>query len=186
MVLSIRPEATQLLLVGPWSHTGEVLFGPDVHLLWIRFRLGVYMPHLLTRQLVNQETILPQANDNHVWLKSEAWQIPVYNNADTFIDRLARKDILTMDPLVSAFIDEQPLLSHLVPFATVFTDNCLSHNHIFQVRRAHQAAEQLRQGLSILDVVEAGGYYDQPHLTHMLKRFIGYTPAQILHIDSDQ
>ncbi len=34
--------------------------------------------------------------------------------------------------------------------------------------------------MSILDTVERAGYFDQPHLTRSLKRFIGQTPAQII------
>jgi methylphosphotriester-DNA--protein-cysteine methyltransferase len=36
----------------------------------------------------------------------------------------------------------------------------------------------LQQGASILDTVYSLGYFDQPHLTHALKRFMGQTPAQ--------
>jgi AraC-like DNA-binding protein len=38
----------------------------------------------------------------------------------------------------------------------------------------------LQQGAAILDAVELAGYYDQPHLTKALKRWIGLTPAQLL------
>jgi len=37
------------------------------------------------------------------------------------------------------------------------------------------------QGVSLLDTIEQAGYYDQPHLTRSLGRFIGQTPAQLLH-----
>jgi methylphosphotriester-DNA--protein-cysteine methyltransferase len=56
----------------------------------------------------------------------------------------------------------------------------LTQNHIRQFRRAQQAAALLEQGVSILDVVDTLGYFDQPHLTKALKRFTGKTPAQQL------
>jgi methylphosphotriester-DNA--protein-cysteine methyltransferase len=37
----------------------------------------------------------------------------------------------------------------------------------------------LQQGASIPDTIIQAGYFDQPHLTHALKRFIGQTPVQI-------
>jgi methylphosphotriester-DNA--protein-cysteine methyltransferase len=55
----------------------------------------------------------------------------------------------------------------------------LTHSALQQIERARQAAALLEQGLSILDVVCEAGYFDQPHLTRSLKRFIGQTPAQI-------
>jgi AraC-like DNA-binding protein len=36
--------------------------------------------------------------------------------------------------------------------------------------------------VSIGDVVYQAGYADQPHLTRSLKRFIGYTPAQLAQL----
>ena len=46
------------------------------------------------------------------------------------------------------------------------------------MRRARVLA-LLRQGCSILDTVEDAGYFDQPHLTRALKRWVGHTPAQV-------
>jgi methylphosphotriester-DNA--protein-cysteine methyltransferase len=55
----------------------------------------------------------------------------------------------------------------------------LTHGTIHQIERARQATILLRDGMPILDVVEQAGYYDQPHLTRSLQRFIGLTPARI-------
>jgi AraC-like DNA-binding protein len=44
----------------------------------------------------------------------------------------------------------------------------------------------LEQGVSILDTVEQAGYFDQPHLTRSLKRYVGYTPAQILRLEHQE
>jgi AraC-like DNA-binding protein len=38
----------------------------------------------------------------------------------------------------------------------------------------------LERGVPILDTVDQAGYADQPHLTRAMRRFWGYTPAQIL------
>lgn len=48
-----------------------------------------------------------------------------------------------------------------------------------QIERARYATTLLQQGLSIPDVVYDAGYFDQPHLTRSLKRYIGQTPAQL-------
>ena len=56
----------------------------------------------------------------------------------------------------------------------------LTQKHIQQYKRAQRAVMLLRQGMSIIDTVFEAGFYDQPHLTRALKRFVGYTPAQII------
>ena len=50
-----------------------------------------------------------------------------------------------------------------------------------QIECARSATLLLQQGVSILDTIQQAGYYDQPHLTRSLGRFIGQTPAQLLH-----
>jgi AraC-like DNA-binding protein len=58
----------------------------------------------------------------------------------------------------------------------------LSRSHIRQIERAQQAAALLRQGVSIPDTVFKLGYFDQPHLTRSLKRWVGHTPAQLMRV----
>lgn len=181
MVLSKRPDAMELLLVGPWSSAGTVSFGPDGELLWIRFRMGVYMPHLLTRKLLNAETPLPQASGKKFWLKSTAWQFPDFENADVLVNRMIREELLVLDPVVDATLKgKHPDVSSRTLRHRLLQTTGFSHTHIHQVQRAWQAEALLRQGLPILDVVERAGYYDQSHLTRSLKQLIGHTPAQIL------
>jgi methylphosphotriester-DNA--protein-cysteine methyltransferase len=55
----------------------------------------------------------------------------------------------------------------------------LTQSRVRQAERARRAIELLEQGVSILDAVFEAGYYDQPHLTRSLQRFVGYTPGQI-------
>ena len=52
-----------------------------------------------------------------------------------------------------------------------------SQKHIQQFERAQCAAELLHQGMPLVDVAQATGYFDQPHMTRALKRFIGHTPG---------
>lgn len=171
------------LLVGPWTASGSVAYGAGAEILWIKFRAGVFMPHWPTRRLLNTETALPEAAGQSFWLNSATWQLPDYENADTFISRLIRDDVLAYDPVVSAALHDEPqdisarTVRHRFLQATGVTQT-----HIRQVERAQRAAAMLRGGMSILDVVYEAGYYDQPHLTRAMKQYIGYTPAQIAGI----
>ena len=53
----------------------------------------------------------------------------------------------------------------------------LTHSAIRQIERARYATLLLRQGVSILEVVNAAGYFDQRHLTRALRYYIGNTCA---------
>jgi len=167
-------------VVGPLSASGVVNFTEGAEILWVRFKLGSFMPHLPTKDFLDSETVLPGgAAGNSFWLHSSAWQFPDFENVETFIDRLVRDELLVRDPVVEAALKDQPqdvpprTLRHRFLRATG-----LSHNHIRQFERARRAAALLGQGVSILDTVHEAGYFDQPHLTRELKRFIGKTPAQ--------
>lgn len=180
MVLRNLQGNVQLILVGPWTESGIVSYTDGAELLWIKFKLGICMPHLPVREFVNTETTLPSATRSSFWLKRTAWQYPDYNNVETFVDHLARADVIARDPVVQAAVhDQRPELSPRTLRYRFLQATGLSQSHIQQVQRAQQAAMLLKQGLPIPDVMFELGYYDQPHLTRSLKHFIGHTPAQL-------
>jgi methylphosphotriester-DNA--protein-cysteine methyltransferase len=102
---------------------------------------------------------------------------------DTFINRLAREEVLVCDPIVNAALQNQlepdAVASRTIRHRFLRTTG-LSQVHIRQAQRAHRAVALLEQGVSILDTAYEAGYFDQAHLTRALKQFIGYTPAQII------
>lgn len=172
----------KLLVVGPWTTSGVVSYLEGAEILWVKFQPGIFMPHLPTRNFLDTETILPQASGQSFWLDGDVWQFPNYENIETFLDRLVRKEVLVRDPLVNAVLQGHP---HEMSPRTVrhrfLQATGLTQSHIRQVERAKRAAELLRQGTSISDTVYEAGYFDQPHLTRSLKQWIGYTPAQIVY-----
>ena len=175
------------LVVGPWTTAGVVSWGEGAEILWIKFRLGTFMPHLPARDFLDVETILPGAASQSFWLKGSAWQFPDYDNVETFIDRLVRDEVLIRDPVVNAVLQGHPqeMSSRTVRHRLLRTTG-LTQSHIYQVERAQRAAALLRQGVSILDTVYEAGYFDQPHLTRSLKQWIGHTPAQIIRMSTPE
>jgi AraC-like DNA-binding protein len=181
MVFVKHPGGTTPLVVGPLLASGTASWGEGAEILWIKFKLGVFMPHLPTKNYLDGEQALPDASSERFWLKGAAREVPNFENVEAFIDRLVREEDLVRDPVVSAALQDQPLeisprtLRHRFLQATGQTQN-----HIRQYERAIKAASLLRHGVSILDTVFETGYFDQPHLTRSLKQFLGYTPAQIV------
>jgi len=181
MVFSRRRGKMFPIFVAPLTAAGVTSWKQDAEILWIKFRLGVFMPHLPARSFLGIETYLPNAAGESFWLKGAAWEYPDYDNVETFIERLARESVLMHDPLVDAALNDQPLdaaprtVRHRFLRATGLTQS-----HIRQIERAQRAADLLWSGYSILDTVEEAGYFDQPHLTKALRQWVGHTPAQIV------
>lgn len=169
------------LLVGPLTSSDVVSWGEGAEIVWIKFKLGVFMPHLPTKTYLDSEKILPDASSKSFWLKGSARELPDYENVETFIDRLVRDDELVHDPVVSAALQNQlPEMSPRSVRHHFLRATGQTQKHIQQYERAQRAAALLRQGVPILDTVFEIGYFDQPHMTRALKQFIGYTPAQII------
>lgn len=189
MILTKFQNEVRFLVVGPLSKSGLIHYGADVELLWIKFKLGVFMPHLPVRQFLNKETFMPNASGRSFWLKGAAWQFPDSENSDTFINRLVHDEVLVHDHLVSGVLQNQIPLASLSPRTVrhrFLRATGLSQSHILQYERAHRAVAYLQQGGSILDAVHKEGYFDQPHLTRSLKHFVGYTPAEIKRLSERQ
>src|SRR3989304_1132224 len=72
------------VFVGPLATAGVVSYRDGAEILWIKFRLGSFMPHLLPRDFQDVETSLPGAASQSFWLKGCAWQFPDYDNVETF------------------------------------------------------------------------------------------------------
>lgn len=152
--------------------------------LGVIFKLGAFMPHLPTIKLVDGEVNLPEAGDQSFWLHGAAWEMPTYENMESFIAKMVREGLLVREPVVEAVLQNQVTDLSLRSVQRRFLHATgLTQGAVSQIERARQAATLLQQGVAILDTVEWAGYADQPHLTRALKRFIGQTPAQLLSPD---
>jgi hypothetical protein len=180
MVFTRVNGETYTFVVGPLQSSGVVAWTPDAEILWLKFKLGTFLPHLPVKQLMNRETRLPQAGDHSFWFNGAAWELPDFENADTFVNRLARQEILLCDPLVHHVLQGgAPNVAERTVRHRFLRATGLPHRQISQIERALRAETLLRQGNSILDTVEQAGYFDQPHLTRALRQWVGHTPAEL-------
>jgi hypothetical protein len=170
------------LAVGPLTGAGVASWAAGAEILWIRFAIGTFMPHVPTRNLLDTETVLPDATSKSFWLGGSAWPFPDHENAEALVERLVREGVLARDPVVGAASTGRPpqglsprTLRHRFLRATG-----LAQGAVRQVERANRAAAHLRRGVSIPDVVYEEGYFDQSHMTRSLKRWVGRTPARIV------
>jgi hypothetical protein len=185
MVVARHEGRTSLIVRGPETIATSAVCPADGDWFAIRFRLGTFMPLLRPGQLSNRrDAILPNARRRSFWLGGSRWEYPSYDNAETFVQRLVRAELIARDPVVGAALRGEP------PTRTTRTEERhfrqvtgLTRGAIVQIERARHATRLLKAGVPILRVAHDAGYYDQAHLTRGLKRWIGLTPAQVLRAD---
>jgi AraC-like DNA-binding protein len=181
MVVTRRRGETFLTVRGPETRATSLDCPADGEWLGIRFKLGTIMPHLPASGLVDGGLNLPEASRRSFWLHGAAWEFPTYDNAETFVARLAREGLLIREPGVEAAIRGE-LAEHSLRTAQrhILRTTGQTHSAIRQIERARYATLLLRQGISIVEVVHTAGYFDQPHLTRALRYYVGQTPAQLM------
>lgn len=181
MVVTRQKDVVSVTVRGPETKATRAPIPQDAEFFGIIFKLGSFLPCLPAVELVDGGINLPKAASQSFWLQGSAWQLPTFDNADTFVERLIRQGLLAHEPLVEAALQGQmPDLSVRSVQRRFLRATGLTQGTMFQIERARHALSLLQQGISILDTVEQAGYYDQPHLTRSLKHLLGQTPAQII------
>jgi hypothetical protein len=171
----------QVTVEGPITEAVPRTHVEGVEWLVIKFKLGIFVPSVSAGQYCNGSALLPQAASQSFWLHNSAWQIPDFENADTFVDWLVRDEAVRLNPVVSRALQNQtPLLAERTLRHHFLQTTGLTQSHIRQIERARDAMTLLQDDVPILDVVDRLNYADQPHLTRSLKRFMGYTPTQVM------
>jgi AraC-like DNA-binding protein len=182
LVVTKRKGTVRITVRGPETKATPAYCPDDAEFFGILFKFGTFMPNLSAKSLVDTDVDLPEAGGRSFWLDSAAWEIPTFDNADTFVNRLVRNGLLVREPIVEAALQGQLTddLSLRTAQRRYLQATGLTQTATRQVERARLATYMLKQGVSILDTVYEAGYFDQPHLTRSLKHFIGQTPAQLL------
>jgi AraC-like DNA-binding protein len=193
--ISVAASHWEIIVVRQYGHAALVVRGPETYatrspipqeaeFIGIQFRIGTFMPCLALETLVDGALYLPSASSRSVLMNGSSWEIPTFDNADVFVDRLVREGLLVRDQLVQGALAgdacDLRALSQRSAQRRFLRATGLSHSRLKQIDRAQYAVDLLDAGVPILDVVDQAGYTDQPHLTRALTRFAGQTPARIL------
>lgn len=179
LVITRLAGTPTLTLKGPETRASEVFCPADGEWLGIRFKAGVFMPQLPISRLVDGNRSLP-SGARTFRLDDGSWEYPTFDNAETFVARLARAGLVARDPAVAAALDgdELALSARRAQRHFLFATG-MSHAALKQIERARHATNLLRGGASIADTVGEAGFFDQAHLSRSLSRLIGLTPARI-------
>lgn len=181
MVITKRLGKITLSLRGPETQASSAPIPEDAEFLGIIFKHGTFMPDLPGYKLVDEEIHLSETEKNSFQLLGDTWQFPNFENIDTFVGRMIRKDLVAHDQVVDDVLRGRTYDLSLRSIQRRFLHvTGLTYKAIQQVKRARKAVELLQSGIPIPDATYQTGYFDQAHLTNSLRRFYGQTPAQII------
>jgi len=178
----VRHEGkTTLRVRGPETRPTVVDCPAEGEWFAIRFKLGTFMPMFRPIGLLDlNDVVLPDATSRSFWLNASAWEYPTFENAEVFVQRLARAGLVVRDPLVADVLgDQRPRVTTRTQQRRFLHVTGLTRGAIHQIERARLATNLLRQGDAISSVAYDAGYFDQAHLTRSLRRWVGLTPAQV-------
>jgi AraC-like DNA-binding protein len=169
-------------LRGPETRARQVPCPANGEWLAIRFKAGTFMRSLRAPQLLDGNDVsLPQVSPRSFWLEGAKWELPSFENAEAFVARLAKADVIARDAGITAALESDSREISDRSIQRRFLSVCgMSYSTMRQIERARHAAGLLTRGVSISETQFAAGFYDQPHLTRSLKRYAGLTPASIL------
>lgn len=183
MVITRFEGGIGVSLVGPMTKAELHSFGGGYEWLGIRFRVGTFMPRLPALHRVDTSAILPMSAGRSFLLDGSTWELPTFENVDTFVQRLVRAGIVAREPMIEHALQSEHgaqgsrsarSLQRRFRYTTGITQSA-----IHQITRAQHAVRLLQSGSSILDTVYEAGYADQPHLTRALRHLVGQTPTEI-------
>lgn len=178
---------TEVTLHGPETHATRALVPPGAAWVGIRFRLGVVLQDLPVAGLVDRSVTLPPAGSRSFRWKGTAWRLPTYGNAEGLVGRLAREDLIGVEPVVDAVLRGTGAELSLRTVQRRFhAATGLTRRGVRSIERARLAGVRLRGGATPAEVTSELGYYDQPHLTRSLRRLLGRTPAELADPGGDE
>jgi hypothetical protein len=172
-----REGTSKVLLSGPSSKTTRVPYSAGNKNFGIQFKPGVIFTNIPVTDMVDVTKALPMPAEDTFVLQGIAWKLPIYENADEFLARLAEGGLLSMDPVVRDVLENKAVKMSARSIQRHFAMTIgLSPRKVRQITSARKAVGLLLQGIPLAEVAYELGYADLPHMIRMLKRFTGFTP----------
>jgi AraC-like DNA-binding protein len=181
MVVSRVRGRVSMTLRGPETRATRADCPANGEWLGIRLTLGTFFPHHPTQTLIDRQDERAPDLGGRFQLDGVEWDYPSFDNAETFVRRLAARGVIARDAAVDAALrGERLALSRRSTQRHFLHAAGITPTGLRQIERARYATNLLKRGESILDAVHDAGYFDQAHLTRSLGHFIGQTPARIV------
>ncbi|MFE9189556.1 helix-turn-helix domain-containing protein [Micromonospora sp. NPDC007208] len=165
-------------LRGPETRATTAPVPPNAEFLGIRLALGTVLRPHPAASIVDGYVPFPVTDSGRVVIGGADWEAPTYENVEQFVRRLRDAGLLVRSRLkveedFTGHIEGHPSKRTLQRRYRATTG--LSQTAVTQIDRVNAAATMLRDGRDWRAVVEALGYFDQAHLAHALRRYVGRT-----------
>ncbi len=146
----------------------------------IEFAVGTSLRSVPTPDLVDGGVELPDATRRAFWLEGARWETPGPDDAEALVNRLVRAGAVVRDPLVTDVRRGHcPAVSARTVERRFRAATGLTQGAVRQIERAREASTLLAAGTLVADVVHKLDYFDEPHLTRALRRYVGRTARQL-------
>lgn len=170
----------QAAIVGPESRTSAAPVPPEASFVGIQFAVGTSLRIADTASLVDNGVVLPDVGPRSFWLDGRRWQRPEADDAELLVDHLVRDGALVRDPVVTGVLrGDRSSVSPRTVERRFRAAAGLTRGAVAQIERVRTAAGMLTGGTPVDDVVQQLGYYDEPHLARMLRRYVGRSARQL-------
>ncbi|MDN3353000.1 hypothetical protein [Actinomadura sp. DC4] len=170
-------------LRGPETKATTAPVADETEFLGIRFALGTVLRPIPVCTIVDGFAPLPVTESGRIIIGGDDWEAPAYDNVEAFVRRLQRAGLLARarlgdeDHEVRECADDSPTVRTLQRRYRAIT--ALSRTAVQQIDRANAAATMLRDGHDWRTVTDRLDYFDQAHLGHALRRYIGQTAGEL-------
>lgn len=173
LIVTRTPGQLLVTLRGPETRATTAPVPPDAEFLGVRLTLGaVFRPHPAT-SIVDSHVSFPVTRSGRVVIGGQDWETPTYENVEQFVRHLRDAGLVVPSRLAGPEPHRhRSTRTHQRQHRAV---TGLSQTAVTQIDRANAAATMLRDGLDWRTVVDTLGYFDQAHLAHALRRFVGHT-----------
>lgn len=100
---------TTLIVRGPETKATMADCPPQGEWFGVRFKPGTFMPLMRSSDMRDRNNVtLPNATRRSFWLNGSAWDFPDFENAEVFVNRLARAGLIMADRTVEDAIFGKP------------------------------------------------------------------------------
>jgi hypothetical protein len=173
-------EGVRVLRTGLTTRSVAVPHEIGDEILVVSFKPSAFMPVMPGETMRDRGVMLETFGGRRFRIGSDVLDIPDFENADVFVDRLVRKAIVEENDLVASVIDGRPkAMSERTLQRHFLRTTGLTFKRFTLIRRAERAVALLRTGRLAADIALDLGYADQAHLINSLRAIMGRTPGQI-------
>lgn len=173
-------QGISVLRTGLTTRTVAIEHEPGDEILVVSFRPSAFMPVMPGDVMRDRGVMLETLGRGRFRIGADVLEIPNFENADVFVQRLVAREIVGTNALVESVLDGHPKAASERTLQRQFLGTTgLTYKRFTIIQRAQQAVALLKAGQPAADVAVVLGYTDQAHLTNSLRDIMGQTPRQI-------